>query len=103
MGLFTAKRQAVDLAGRYLSHKSLIEVYELNRDEIYSLAAREIQAEILEEKRQTVGKVLTYRVRIRARIQPSDFVKAEMEDAKQQKKETKESYREEIFGLSIID
>jgi len=74
MALFIAKRMAVDLAGRYLSRKSLIKVYELNRDEIYSLAAREIEAEILEEKRQRVGEISTYRVRIRARIQASDFV-----------------------------
>jgi len=32
VALFTAKRKAVDLAGRYLSRKSLIEIYELNRD-----------------------------------------------------------------------
>jgi len=96
MALFTAKRQAVDLAGRYLSRKSLIEVYELNRDEIYSLAARGIQAEILEENRQIVGKILTYRVRIRARVQPSDFVKAEMEDTRQEKKEVNESFSEEM-------
>jgi len=56
VALFTAKRKAVDLAGRYLSRKNLIESYELNRDEIYSLAATEIQAEILEEKRETVEK-----------------------------------------------
>ena len=96
MALFTAKRKAVDLAGRYLSRKNLIEMYELNRDEIYSLAAREIEAEILEEKRQTVGKASRYRVRIRARIQASDFIKAEMEDSKQGKKEAKESFREEM-------
>ena len=96
VALFTAKRKAVDLAGRYLSRKSLIEVYELNRDEIYSLAAREIQAEILEEKRSTVGKILTYRVRIRARVQPSDFVKAEMQDNRQEKKEANESFIEEM-------
>ena len=96
MALFTAKRQAVDLAGRYLSRKSLIKVYELNRDEIYSLAARAVQVEILEEKRETVGKISTYRVRIRARVQASDFVKAEMEDTKQEKKEAKESYQEEM-------
>jgi hypothetical protein len=96
LALFIAKRQTVELAGRYLSRKSLIEGYELNRDEIYSLAAREIQAEILEEKRQTVGKISTYRVRIRARVQASDFVKAEMEDTKQKKKEEKESYQEEM-------
>jgi hypothetical protein len=96
MALFIAKRKAVDLAGRYLSHKSLIGVYELNRDEIYSLAAREIRAEILEEKQQTVGQTLTYRVRIRAWIDPSDFVKAEIEDAKLEKIEADQSYREEM-------
>jgi hypothetical protein len=96
LALFTAKRKAVDLAGRYLSRKSLIEVYELNRDEIYSLAAREIEAEILEEKCQTVGKISTCRVRIRARVQSSDFVKAEMADTKQEKKEAQESYQEEM-------
>ena len=103
LALFTAKRKAVDLAGKYLSRKSLIEVYELNRDEIYSLAARGIEAEILEEKCPTVGKTSTCRVRIRARVQASDFIKAEIEDTKQEKKEAKESYQEEIFGLSIID
>ncbi|MBW2431444.1 MAG: hypothetical protein JRF56_21000 [Deltaproteobacteria bacterium] len=96
MALFSAKRQAVDLAGKYLSRKSLIEVYELKRDEIYSLAAREIETEVLEEKRQSVGKILTYRVRVRARVQPSNFVKAEMEDTKQEKKEANESYSEEM-------
>ena len=75
LALFIAKRKAVDLAGRYLSRKSLIEVYELNRDEIYSLAVREVRTEILEEKRETIGKTSIYRVRIRARIQVSYFVK----------------------------
>ena len=96
VAFFTAKRKAADLAGRFLSRKSLIETYELNRDEIYSLAAREIQAEILEEKQETVGKNSTYRLRIRARVQASDFIKAEMEDTKQEKKEAKESFREEM-------
>ena len=96
VALFTAKRKAVDLAGRYLSRKYLIETYELNRDEIYSLAAREIKAEILAEKWETVGKTSTYRLRIRSKIQASDFVKAEIEDSKQEKKELKESYNEEM-------
>ena len=96
MALFAAKRKAVDLAGRYLSRKRLIKVYELNRDEIYSLAARQVQVEILEEKRETVGKISTYRLRIRSSIQASDFVKAEIEDNKQERKEAKASYREEM-------
>ena len=96
VALFTAKRKAVDLAGRYLSRKSLIKAYELNRDEIYSLAAREIEVEVLEQKRQTIGNASAYRVRVRARIQASDFIKAEIEDTKQETIETKESYREEM-------
>jgi hypothetical protein len=96
MALFTAKRKAVDLAGRYLSRKSLIKIYELNKDEIYSLATRKIEADILEEKWETIGKTSIYRVRVRARIQASDFIKAEMEDAKQEKKEANESFREEM-------
>ena len=90
LALFIAKRKAVDLAGRYLSRKSLIKVYELNRDEIYSLAAREIRALVIKETREKAGKNLIYRVQIRAWIQPSDFIKAEMEDTKQEKKEAKE-------------
>jgi len=96
MALFIAKKKAVDLAGRYLSHKNFIRVYEKERDEIYSLTARELQAEVLEEKRETVGNLTTYRLRIKVRIHPSDFVKAEMEDFKQEKIEEKESYQEEM-------
>ena len=93
VALFTAKRNAVDLAARYLSQKSLIKTYELNRDEIYALVAREIQAEILREKSETARKNSTYRVQISAKIKPSDFVKAEIEDNKQKIKEAKESYQ----------
>ena len=96
VALFNAQRQAVDLAGRYLSRKSLIKRYELKRDEIYSLAAREIQIEIIEEKRETIGKISTYRVRVRSWVQTSDFVKAEMEDTKQENIEAKASYQEEM-------
>ena len=96
LALFIAKRKAVELAGRYLSRESLVEVYELNRDEIYSLAAREIRAVVIKERREKAGKTLTYRVRIRAWIKPSDFIKAEMEDTIQEKKEAKESYQEEM-------
>ena len=96
VALFTAKRKAVDLAGRYLSRKSLIETYEQNREEIYSLAAREIQTAILEEKRETVGKTATYSLRISSMIEASDFVRAEIENAKQEKEEANESYLEEM-------
>jgi hypothetical protein len=96
LALFIAKRKAVDLAGRYLARNRLINIYELEKDEIYSLTAREIQTQILKEQREKAGKDSIYHVRIRAWIQPSDFIRAEMEDAKQKKKEKKESYREEM-------
>ncbi|MBW2516860.1 MAG: hypothetical protein JRE88_08755 [Deltaproteobacteria bacterium] len=96
VAFFNAKRHAVDLAGRYFSHKSLIKTYELNKEEIYSLVARDIQADVLEEKSETIEKTPTYRLRIRAKIMASDFVKAEIADARQEKKESEESYREEM-------
>lgn len=96
VAFFTAQRNAVNLAGRYFSSQSLIEAYTLEKDEIYSLTARKIQTQLLGEDWVKNGAASTYRVRIRARIEPSDFVKAEMEAIKQEKQEKKESYREEM-------
>jgi hypothetical protein len=96
IAFYAAKRKAVDLAGRYLSRKSLIEVYELDKDEIYSLVARNITAEIVEEKRQTIKKSSIYKVRINASVRASDFVKAELEERKLLESETHESYHEEM-------
>ena len=96
VAFFTAKRKAVELAGRYFSRNSLVNIYEQEKDEIYSLAAREIQAAIMEEKRETVGATSTYQLRIKARIKPSDFIKAEMEDSRQEDEEATASYREEM-------
>jgi hypothetical protein len=96
VALFDAQRKAIELAGRYLSHQSLIEVYELDKDEIYSLAASKIQSKIVDEKLEPSGNATIYRLRIRARIQSSDFIKAAIEDAKLEKKEAKASYREEM-------
>ena len=96
VAFFIAKKTAVELAGRYFSHKHLIKTYELNQEEIYSLTAREIQAEILEEKRETVGTAVTYRLRVRTHIQASDFIKAEIEDARLAKEEENEPYSEKM-------
>ncbi len=96
VAFFNAQRKAVEVAGRYLSRKSPVEPYESHRDEIYCLTAREIQAEILEEKIETVGNTLTYRLRIRATVQAADFFKAELEAAKLEREETQESYRDEM-------
>ena len=96
MALYTAKRKAVDQAGRYLAHKSLIVNYDLERDEIYSLAAREVRTEILDEKKDSTGKRPVYSVRIKAQVRASNFIRAEMESTRLELKEAKESYREEM-------
>jgi hypothetical protein len=96
VALFTAKRKAIESAAKYLSRNSLIEIYQLDKDEIYSLAAREIQAKILAKTRETAGTASVYRLRISARIKASDFIKAEMKDTTLTKKEAKASYQEKM-------
>ena len=96
VALFTAKRKAVESAGRYLSREGLIDVDKPDKDEIYSLTAREIDAKILAEKPKTVGKTKIYYVRIRAQIQPSDFLRARTADNKQEKNEAEASFYEEM-------
>jgi hypothetical protein len=96
VAFYIAKKKAIELAGRYLSHDSLIKIYDRDKDEIYSLAAKETQAEILMEKWETVEQVTTYRIRVRVQAQTSDFIKAEMGNAVLGKKEAKESYQEEM-------
>jgi len=96
LALFNAKIKAVESAGRYLSHAHLIKIYERDKDEIYSLATREIATEILDEKWEAGKRSRIYRVKIRARIQTSDFIKAEMENAAFIKMEAHPSYQEEL-------
>jgi len=96
VALFTAKRKAVGSAARYLLRNSLIRPYKLDKEEIYSLAARGVRAKILEEKRETAGEDSIYRIRIRVRIQASDFVRAEIEDSAMEEAEARKPYREEV-------
>jgi hypothetical protein len=96
MAVYIARRKAVELAGRYLSDKRLIETYAQKKDEIYSLATNEIDAQILAQHRSTNENTGTYTVRIRARVRPSDFVKASLEDARQDRKEAKAPFQVEM-------
>ena len=96
VALFNAKRNAVELAGRYLSRNSRVPIYESKRDEIYSLTARGIRAEILEKEQERVKGISTYRIRIRAQVRASDFIKAEMADIKLEKNEERESFQQEM-------
>ncbi|UCD82658.1 MAG: hypothetical protein JSW26_14875 [Desulfobacterales bacterium] len=96
LALFKAKRAAVDIGGRYLSKKGLIEFYERKREEIYNLAADIIESRILEEKWISNGKRLRVFVRIKSDVHPSDFITAELTNLQLERGETKESFREEM-------
>ncbi|MBW2487748.1 MAG: hypothetical protein JRE72_10020 [Deltaproteobacteria bacterium] len=69
----------------------------MDKDEIYSMAASEIWVEILEEKREKLKKIEAFRVRIKARVYASNFIKAKMEETRLEKEEDSESYRKEIM------
>lgn len=96
VALFNAKRKAVELAGRYLSHMRLIKAYRENKEEVYSLAASAIAARILAEKKEKVGSDTFYRCRIRVRVQPADFIRAEIAAAAMEEDEARKPFREEV-------
>jgi tetratricopeptide (TPR) repeat protein len=96
LALFEAKRSALETAGKYLSHKSLIPFYEIKKEEIYSLAARETQGKIIEERWEPIGKMIKCLIRIRAKVRISDFIKAGIQNQKLEKEDEKESLLEEM-------
>jgi hypothetical protein len=96
VSIYDAKKQAVKLAAKYLSAKALIGGYGSKTNEIYSLAARGVLARLIEERWEAAEKEKRYVAHIRATVQVSDFVQAEMEDREAEKEELKESYREEM-------
>jgi hypothetical protein len=96
LAIFEAKTSALETAGKYLTHKSLLPFYEMKKEEIYSLAARETQGKIIEERWEPIGKTMKCLIRIRAKIQISDFIKAGIQDRKLEKEDEKESLLEEM-------
>jgi hypothetical protein len=96
LALFDAKRQAVESAGRYLSKKGLIEVYEMKKDEIYNLVAEQIKVKTFEEKCDPVRDGVECTVRIKARVKDSDFISAEMLNRKLELEDLQQPFREEM-------
>jgi len=96
LAIFEAKRAALETAGKYLTHKSLIPVYDMKKEEIYSLAARETQGEIIEERWEPIGKTIKCLIRIKAKVQISDFIKAGIQNQKLEKEDERESLLEEM-------
>lgn len=96
LALFEAKKNALESAWRYISNKTHITLYETRKDELYGLAASDLHTKILKENWEPAGKTLRCFIRIRAKIQVSDFFKAEIQSQKLREKDKKESLLEEM-------
>jgi hypothetical protein len=93
---FNAKKTAVELAGKYFKRKKLVEPYEHKKDEIYSILADEIREDILKENWTSTGDISKYFVRIRVKITPFDFIRAEILNLQYTKNEEKMTLRERM-------
>ena len=96
LAIFEAKKNALELAWRYISNKTHITLYETKKDELYGLAASDLHIKILKENWEPFGKTLRCFIEIRAKIQTSDFFKAEMLSQKLREKDKKESLFKEM-------
>jgi hypothetical protein len=96
LALFEAERKAVDVGAKYLATKGLIEAFGEKKREIYALATREIEKQIIDEEWPAVGGTIQCLLRIRARVKEADFIKAEIEDQRLEEEDRKESFRREM-------
>jgi hypothetical protein len=96
LAYFNAKKMAVELAGKYFKRKKLVEPYEHKKDEIYSIMADEINEDIIKETWTSTGDISKYFVRIRVKITPEDFIKAEILNLEYEKEEAKKTLRKKM-------
>ena len=96
LACFNAKKTAVELAGKYFKRKKLVEPYEHKKDEIYCILADEINEDIIKETWTSTGDISKCFVRIRVKITPVDFIRAEILNLEYEKKEAKRSLRKKM-------
>jgi len=96
LACFNAKKTAVELAGKYFKRKKLVEPYEHRKDEVYCILADEINENIIKETWTSTGDISKYFVRIRVKITPVDFIRAEILNLEYEKKEAKRSLRKKM-------
>ncbi|MGD8369164.1 MAG: hypothetical protein PVG78_16110 [Desulfobacterales bacterium] len=94
LALFGAKFRAAELGAKFLSRRGLLAHFGDRQKEILCLAAERIEPEILEEN--FAPETGEFVMRIRARIEALDFVRAENADLELEKKESRLSFREEM-------
>jgi hypothetical protein len=92
--MFGARARAAEMGAKFLGHRGLLPHFGQRQKEIICLAADEIEATIIEERcmPQTGGCF----VKIRARVEVIDFVRAQIADQELEEKEKHLSYREEM-------
>jgi hypothetical protein len=93
---FNAKKTAVELAGKYFKRKKLVEPHEHKKDEIYCILADEINEDIIKETWTSTGLISKCFVRIRVKITPVDFIRAEILNLEYEKKEAKITLRKKM-------
>lgn len=96
MALFKAKRAAVELAAKYFRRKKLIEPYEHKQSEIYNILADEIKKDVLKETWTLTPTPSKFVVKISAKIEATDFIRAEILNLHYEKDEAKESFRKRM-------
>ena len=94
LALYGARLKAVNVAAKYLTHKGLLEHYEKKQNEIYCLAADEINITRLEEGLRDGGKV--YFAKITSAITNVDFIRAHIKDLAFEKEEAQFSFGKEM-------
>jgi len=94
LALYGAKNKAVVLSAKYFTHKGLLENYGKKQKEIFCLAANEFKATIIEKK--YLEKNNTYYIKIKTKVEITDFIKAEIKNLELEKEEMGFSFREEM-------
>ncbi len=94
IALFTAKRRAVETAGRYLKGKHRLWFAEKKSQEVFDLTAEKISFKVLEEEWTESADEESYRVKIAATVELADFIEAENENSEYEEKERRKSLRQ---------
>ncbi len=100
LALFGARRKAVKLAAKYLTHKGLLEHHETRQNEIFCLAADEIEADLLDASYDPAKH--TYFVKIRSTAGIGHFIRAQIRDLEFEREEAAFSYSEEM-GQPVME
>ena len=91
---FNAKYNAVATGAKYLHHAGMIKDYGESRKEIYCLVAENLTPSIIEKKR--LKNTDDYYVKIKTKLDLSDFTRAEIRNSEIEKQEEHFSWQEEM-------